>query len=221
MSESIMTLKSLQKMLRSIYDEHDREFFSDTDLLLRVNEEVSKIDELVRKEDIEEIARNLPRLFVWLMAFIDRVGIDISDALWEKYPGVCPYCLKEQNCMCITQETKYDSCQLRLKEIREKKENIPKSLTGWQQSLAAIYGNVNRLQMLIQIWLHVCEEIGEISGAFRKKWGDNLREEVADAMAWLLSVSTKLRTDLQEAVLKQYPGRCDVCGKEKCECGPC
>lgn len=212
------SLKSLQEMLHGIYDEHDRELYSDTELLLRVYEELSAIDELERKENMPGIIQRLPHLFVWLMAFIDRVRINIAEALWEKYPGVCPYCLKANNCMCISQNQEYDPENPELKKIREERKNVPQSLSDWQAMLKRIYGRVNRIQMLIQVWLHVSEEIGEISGAFRKRKEDNLREETADAIAWILSTATKLNVNLQDLVLSQYPGRCFICGKEKCEC---
>ncbi len=205
-------------MFKSIYDEHNREFYDDKDLLLRINEELSRVDELMRKENLAGVIQYLPRLFAWLVTFANRVDINISEALWEKYPGVCPYCLKKRNCMCITQETKYTAQRPELKKIREGRKNVPQSLTEWQQLLANIYGKVNKVQMLIQVWLHVSEEIGEICRAFRRRFDNNLREELADATAWILSTATKLGVDLQQLVLQRYPGCCDVCGKEKCQC---
>ena len=218
MNKAESSLKSLQEMLHGIYDEHDRSLYSDPELLLRVNEEVSEIDELVRKEKISEITQKLPHLFVWLMAFIDRAGIDIAEALWDKYPGVCPYCLRAYDCMCISQDQEYDPGKSTLEIIRKDRKNIPQSLSDWQTMFKRIYGRVNGIQMLIQVWLHVSEEIGEISGAFRKKQNDNLREETADGMAWILSTATKLNVNLQDLVLSYYPGKCWTCGKEKCEC---
>lgn len=218
MESSNTSLKALQRMLSRIYDEHDRRFYDDKDLLLRVNEELSKIDELVRKENIAGVIKNLPRLFVWLMAFVDRVGVDVAEALWKKYPRVCPYCLKDRNCMCITQDIKYAAERPELIKFRAKREDMPQSLAEWQQSLANIYGRVNKITMLIQVWLHVSEEVGEICAAYRLKLNHNLEEEIADAAAWILSTATKLNVNLQDMILKQYPGRCDVCGQERCQC---
>lgn len=220
MVEDKMTLEGLQKMLHRIYNEHDRQLYGDTDLLLRINEEAGEISELVRKEDITGIIQHLPNLFVWLMAFIDRVGVDLLEAIWEKYPRICPYCLAEQNCMCITKDTKYVVDSLELKRFREKRENMPQSLNEWQRVLAGIYGKVNKIKMLIQVWLHVSEEIGEICRAYRKKLDDNLKEEMADTVVWTLSMASKLDVNLQELILERYRGRCDVCGKEKCQCVP-
>ena len=220
MSRPEESLRSLQEMLRSIYNEHNREFYDDKDLLLRINEEVSKVDKLVRKENTAGMIDYLPRLFAWAVAFPNRVGIDISAALWEKYPRICPYCLTTEHCRCISLRdiVKYIPDRPELVEARKSRENMPQTLTDWQEVIATLYKRVNSIQALTAVWLHVSEEVGEVSEAYRKKRNDNLREEQADEMAWILSTATKLGVNLQDLVLSRYPGRCDVCKQEKCQC---
>ncbi len=72
----------------------------------------------------------------------------------------------------------------------------------------------------IQVWLHFHEEVGELSRAFRfkEKLEENLREEVADSIAWLIAFCNKSSIDLGELIWQVYPGKCDVCQAKKCQC---
>ncbi len=64
--------------------------------------------------------------------------------------------------------------------------------------------------------LWVVEEVGELAEAVRK--GTNIGEELADVFAWLVSLANICGVDLEEEVLKKYPGYCLRCGKKPCEC---
>ncbi len=64
-------------------------------------------------------------------------------------------------------------------------------------------------------WL--CEEVGELSRAIRKKDRENLKEEFADVLAWTFSLANLLEIDLDEAI-KKYEKGCPKCGKIPCEC---
>ncbi len=65
------------------------------------------------------------------------------------------------------------------------------------------------------MWL--CEEVGELSRAIKKKDRENLREEFADVLAWTFSLANLLDIDLEDAVGK-YKNGCPKCGKIPCEC---
>ena len=65
------------------------------------------------------------------------------------------------------------------------------------------------------MWL--CEEVGELSRAIKKKDRENLREEFADVLAWTFSLANLLDIDLEDAVGK-YKDGCPKCGKIPCEC---
>ncbi len=49
------------------------------------------------------------------------------------------------------------------------------------------------------------EEVGELAKAIRM--GEGIEEEVADVLAWLLSVANLLGVDAEEAVRKKYLAR--------------
>src|SRR4051812_35432658 len=43
--------------------------------------------------------RHLAKMFGWSCALATRLSIPAENALWAKYPGVCPRCL-ERSCTC-------------------------------------------------------------------------------------------------------------------------
>jgi len=64
------------------------------------------------------------------------------------------------------------------------------------------------------LWL--VEEIGELSEALRK--GEDIGEEVADVVAWVVSLANLYNIDVEEVLNKKYPGYCIKCGKKPCGC---
>jgi NTP pyrophosphatase (non-canonical NTP hydrolase) len=210
--ERPVSLDGWQEMFAGIYTEKDERDYAPADLLLRVQEEAAKIDEGIRKENGPEINNALPHLFCWFLSFCNMVGIDIEEAVWEKYPAVCPYCGREENCMCITEEEKPSQW------FKNYGGRIPTSLDDWQEMFRRIYGRINKATWLVQVWLHVHEELGELSREFRLEEISKTREEVADCFAWLMAFCNKLNIQLGAITWRVYPGVCSVCKKDKCQC---
>lgn len=213
------SLKDWQKMFANIYGEKNKRDYTSAELLLHIVEESAKVAEGLRKENNSEISDCLPQLFAWFFAFCNEMKIDLEKVVWHKYPGICPYCFKESNCMCITEEKKYHSPD-ELDNFRKQRNRVPLSLEDWQDMFRRIYGSINKTVWQKGVFLHFLEEIGEISKAFRLREKQNLQDEIADAFAWLMAFSNKLEFKLEDIIYKTYPGKCDVCRKEKCECPP-
>uniref|UniRef100_A0A7C5TG46 Nucleotide pyrophosphohydrolase n=2 Tax=Ignisphaera aggregans TaxID=334771 RepID=A0A7C5TG46_9CREN len=53
-------------------------------------------------------------------------------------------------------------------------------------------------------WL--VEEVGELADAILNNNRDNIEEEIADVIAWTLSVANLLNVDVVEAFVKKYGG---------------
>lgn len=66
------------------------------------------------------------------------------------------------------------------------------------------------------LWL--IEEVGELSEALRKREAGDIREELADIIAWTLSLANILGIDMEEALEEKYPGCCRYCGSKPCTC---
>ena len=71
---------------------------------------------------------------------------------------------------------------------------------------------------LEKTFLWFVEEVGELAEALRKGKREDMEEEFADVLAWLVSLANLADVDLEKAVLKKYPGVCPYCGKSPCEC---
>ena len=69
------------------------------------------------------------------------------------------------------------------------------------------------------IWL--VEEIGELatllnSTDLNKK---KVTEELADIIAWTVSIANILEIDIEKALYNKYPNKCKKCNSSPCKCG--
>lgn len=205
-------LQAIQGMFRDIYGERNKKLYDKRDLLLHVFEEAAAVSESFRKENGDETNVAVARLFGWLFAFLNYCDIDLATAVFEKYHGCCPNCGSEKNCICIGVEAKPK------KWFRKEDAIMPRTLDEWQGFFGRIFGNVNRVAGEEKCWLHVGEELGEISRATRLEHAQELRHEIADTFAWLVALCNCRRINISNAIISVYPGRCDVCKEEKCRC---
>jgi len=86
----------------------------------------------------------------------------------------------------------------------------------FQRMIGEIYRKRDEERGIEKTMLWVVEEVGELAEAVRK--GSNVGEEIADVMAWLVSLANLCDIDVEEEILKKYPGYCIRCGKKPCEC---
>ncbi|MCS7121512.1 MAG: nucleotide pyrophosphohydrolase [Archaeoglobaceae archaeon] len=86
----------------------------------------------------------------------------------------------------------------------------------FQQMIAEIYKDRDLERGVERTMLWVIEEIGELAEALRR--GDNIGEEIADVLAWLVSLANLCNIDVETEVLKKYPGYCIKCGRKPCGC---
>lgn len=215
-----VSLKEWQEMFERIYGEHKRKYWTPEGLLLHIVEAQAEITEFLRHQNIERIISRLPVLFKRFIAFCNIVGVNLEEAVWYKYPSICPYCQRTVKCLCITEELTYCARE-ELDSFRKMVELKPGSLLEWQEMFRRIYGNINKIAWREMIWFHFEEEVGEVSKAFRLKGEENLRNELADTFAWLMAFIDRLGLDLAEITWQEYPGFCNECKKEKCECAVC
>lgn len=207
-----LTLTQIQKMFSDIYARRNAKIYSAAHLVLRIYEETSRMAEIFRKEADTEIAPNIVHFFGWLIGFCNNEGIDLAEAVFNKYHGACPYCGRAKDCSCISRETKV------VKWRRKEGAVMPTSLPDWQAMFRKIYGRMNKAIGKHKVWDHLLEEIGEVSKESRHKRQNELRDELADVFAWLIAFCNNSGIDLETAILSHYPGRCDVCGESKCNC---
>ncbi|KKU52268.1 MAG: hypothetical protein UX72_C0007G0016 [Parcubacteria group bacterium GW2011_GWA2_47_10] len=210
------TLDELQGMFAGIYTECNDKHYHDTDLMFRLYEIVMKCLESLRKENDAEIIERLPHIFSWLCAFCNRSNIHLSEAVWHKYPNVCPYGLEERGCVCITREEVYNPTLPELLRFRNDYRNMPSTMKEFQDMFDRIYGPVNKVKSKVAVLCHLAEEVGEVGKDYRTKNREGLEAEVADTFAWLCGLSARLAVDLEDLVWKSYPGVCNSCHKDVC-----
>lgn len=85
-----------------------------------------------------------------------------------------------------------------------------------QKMISEIYIHRDVQRGVERTMLWVVEEVGELAEAVRK--GENVGEEIADVIAWIVSLANLLEIDVEREILKKYPMSCGKCGKKPCEC---
>lgn len=66
------------------------------------------------------------------------------------------------------------------------------------------------------MWL--MEEIGELAAALRGDDQENLAEEFADVIAWLVTIANVADVDLAAALANKYGQGCPGCRRLVCDC---
>ncbi|MBD3353759.1 MAG: nucleotide pyrophosphohydrolase [Candidatus Lokiarchaeota archaeon] len=102
-------------------------------------------------------------------------------------------------------------------------------IRAFQYLMKDLYFNKDKKRGINGTLLWFYEEIGEFSEAMRhyllgeKTEDDNIsktevKEEIADIIAWLCSIANLLGIDVEKALDEKYPDKCRKCGKNPCEC---
>lgn len=91
-------------------------------------------------------------------------------------------------------------------------------INAFQRRIADLYLEKDRRRGVEPTFLWLMEEVGELAEAVRRKERANVEEEMADVLAWLVSVANLLDVDLEKAALAKYPDTCRRCGARPCAC---
>lgn len=95
--------------------------------------------------------------------------------------------------------------------------SAPLTLRQFQDLIDATYGERDAARGLTSTYMWFAEEAGELARALRKGDPRNLREEVADVLAWLSTLATLAGVDLEDAA-RRYAAGCPRCGGTPCAC---
>ncbi len=88
----------------------------------------------------------------------------------------------------------------------------------FQELMKGLYYEKDRERGEDKTLLWLAEEVGELIEAARKKDSLGVEEEIADVVAWAVSVANLYGIDMERALEKKYPGCCRYCGKSPCAC---
>ena len=89
----------------------------------------------------------------------------------------------------------------------------------FQEEIEAIYYERDSARGLAGTHMWFAEEVGELTRALRRENHDELEGEFADVFAWLSTLASMAKIDLEEAVKKKYAGGCPRCDATPCACG--
>lgn len=93
-------------------------------------------------------------------------------------------------------------------------------IKDFQNLISRLYRNRDTLRGADKTFLWFLEEVGELTRAYRRNELDNLGQEMADVLAWLVSLANLMQIDLESEVLKKYPQLCPLCLTNPCSCPP-
>ncbi len=88
----------------------------------------------------------------------------------------------------------------------------------FQEKIEEIYLERDSARGLAGTHMWFAEEVGELTRALRRGDTDELEGEFADVFAWLSTLASISKIDLEEAVKKKYEGGCPRCTATPCAC---
>lgn len=91
-------------------------------------------------------------------------------------------------------------------------------LRAFQAFIRAAFGEKDAARGIPGTFMYLIEEVGELAEALREPEKHDLEGELADCLAWLVTLSDLAGVDLAAAAEKKYPGRCLRCNQMPCAC---
>lgn len=97
-------------------------------------------------------------------------------------------------------------------------ESTPMSFVDLQKLIRQMYFDKDVARGVDGTFMWLMEEIGELASALRGDDRENLEEEFADVIAWLVTIANVANVDLNAALVAKYGTGCPGCGLLVCEC---
>ena len=92
------------------------------------------------------------------------------------------------------------------------------SLADLQQLIRIMYLEKDAARGVDGTFMWLMEEIGELAAALREGTQQEKMEEMADVLAWLVTIANIADIDLTEAITRKYGTGCPGCGQLICTC---
>ena len=92
------------------------------------------------------------------------------------------------------------------------------TLRDLQDLIEKMYSEKDRKRGSAATFLWLCEEIGELAAALREGSKEQMGDEFADVVAWLVTLANINDIDLTAALQAKYGAGCPGCGKLVCAC---
>jgi NTP pyrophosphatase (non-canonical NTP hydrolase) len=89
-----------------------------------------------------------------------------------------------------------------------------------QRVIRELYGARDAARGDAGTFLWLAEEFGELATALRSGTREELALEMADVLAWLVTLANVREIDLEAAFLRKYGRACPGCERTPCHCDP-
>ena len=94
------------------------------------------------------------------------------------------------------------------------------TLAALQRIILQMYGEKDAARGDAATFLWLTEEFGELASALRSGTHEELALEMADVLAWLVTLANIRGVDLEAAVWRKYGQCCPGCQSTPCRCDP-
>jgi NTP pyrophosphatase (non-canonical NTP hydrolase) len=93
-------------------------------------------------------------------------------------------------------------------------------ISDFQNLIKEIYFQSDSKRGIKNTFIWLVEEIGELANLLKEQRlsKEKISQELADVIAWSISIANLLEIDIQKAIKEKYPNKCIKCGKKPCEC---
>jgi NTP pyrophosphatase (non-canonical NTP hydrolase) len=210
------TIRQYSDFVNAVYGVPNDRDYAIWDLLTNMQKFSMRSIKGVRKNDKEKIKVNMIISLSWFISLMNRLHIDIDEAVWQRFPYSCSYCGK---CPCVC---KAEKVATRLK-VTGKGSMRPKTIEEFQDMFGRIYPPGART--LDDAAIHLAEEVGELSEAFHIYIGshrdsnfDNIYSEAADFFSCAMGMFNSINVGYAEELSKLYSNNCHVCKNAPCTC---
>jgi NTP pyrophosphatase (non-canonical NTP hydrolase) len=94
------------------------------------------------------------------------------------------------------------------------------TISAFQKLIFEMYGEKDAARGDAATFLWLAEEFGELATALRSGTQEELALEMADVLAWLVTLANIRGIDLEAATLRKYGQSCPGCHQIPCTCDP-
>jgi NTP pyrophosphatase (non-canonical NTP hydrolase) len=197
-------------------------------VLAKITEDMGNLAEVTREneKDPAKTKKYIASVLAWLFALSNELGFQLSDVTFKKYPGICPYCERPNNCT--------DSWWAPSDVVKDKKPNVspsnsskPKTLQQWYKMFDDIYGRKIRVAIPLHDIMHkLYEELAEIFKELNQNNKAGVAFEVPDYVSWFCGLIIKLRhysfldfEDVSSVIVEKFGEGCPQCKDERTKKG--
>ena len=210
------SIKEYQDFVKHTYKKPNDMHFDLNDMLSNVQRFAMRGLKGIRNGNKEKSRLNFIISLSWFMSTMNRLHIDIEDAMWKRFPYLCSYCA---SCPCSCSDNKWET----RKDVSIDDAKRPGNMKDFQVMFDKVYPSSNR--DIYKAGVHMAEEVGELSeailayrGSHKEDDFDKVILESADLLSHYFCVFNSLDMDIAHEISNVFDDNCHICNKMPCNC---